>query len=590
MESVSTQMVAAAKLPMLNPNEFELWKMGIKQYFLMTNYALWEVILNGDSPPPTRSVDSVETPYPPTTIEEKLAKKNELKARATLLMALPNEHQHKFNSYKTANLSDAVIYFFFASQSNSSLLDNKDLNQIYPGVKGTETIGFDKNKVESYNYPRRCYFARECRASKHQENKNRETTRTVPVLETTSNALVSQCDGLGYDWSDQAEDGPINFALMDYTSSSSSSSDSEVSSYSKECLKSYETLKEHYDNLTKDFNKSQFNLGNFMPPKPDLVFANEYVVSEYVTSLSGITKIEVKTSESKPKTVSAPIIEDWRKLRKKTKVPHIEPQTKESVPTTSNDPLPSGEDRSYRNVKQSTKVAENEVSTADLVTTAEIKVAKPKARGVIVQKPSEFRTTSSSQPSQLLQAKDKGKRIMVEPEKPLKKKDQIAFDEEVVRKLKAEMKAKMEDEERIAREKYEANMAEKLENEDDSADLKRCLEIVPEDYDDVTIEATPLSLKSPTIVNYKIYKEGKRSYFKIIRADGNSQSYLTFGKIFKNFNREDLEVPWSIVKERFKKTKPVDDMDNLLFQTLKTMFEDHAEDNIWRYQQGIVKV
>nr|GEZ21195.1 hypothetical protein [Tanacetum cinerariifolium] len=275
-------MVAAAKLPMLNPNEFELWKMGIKQYFLMTNYALWEVILNGDSPPPTRSVDSVETPYPPTTIEEKLAKKNELKARATLLMALPNEHQHKFNSYKTANLSDAVIYFFFASQSNSSLLDNKDLNQIYPGVKGTETIGFDKNKVESYNYPRRCYFARECRASKHQENKNRETTRTVPVLETTSNALVSQCDGLGYDWSDQAEDGPINFALMDYTSSSSSSSDSEVSSYSKECLKSYETLKEHYDNLTKDFNKSQFNLGNFMPPKPDLVFANEYVVSEQI--------------------------------------------------------------------------------------------------------------------------------------------------------------------------------------------------------------------------------------------------------------------------------------------------------------------
>nr|GEZ62027.1 hypothetical protein [Tanacetum cinerariifolium] len=61
-------------------------------------------------------------------------------------------------------------------------------------------------------------------------------------------------------------------------------------------------------------------------------------------------------------------------------------------------------------VEQSTKVAEKEVSTADLVTNAgkvEIKAAKPKARGVIVQEPSEFRTTSSSQPSQLLQAKDK---------------------------------------------------------------------------------------------------------------------------------------------------------------------------------------
>nr|GEU53168.1 hypothetical protein [Tanacetum cinerariifolium] len=158
-------MVAAAKLPVLNPNEFEIWKMRIEQYFLMTDYALWEVIFNGDSPPPTRSIDGVETPYPPTTVDEKLAWKNELKARGTLLMALPNEHQLKFNSYKTAkslmeaikkrfrvntahgvsaansktnasnlrnidSLSDAVIYSFFASQSNSPQLDNEDLKQI----------------------------------------------------------------------------------------------------------------------------------------------------------------------------------------------------------------------------------------------------------------------------------------------------------------------------------------------------------------------------------------------------------------------------------------------------------------------------
>nr|GEU47212.1 hypothetical protein [Tanacetum cinerariifolium] len=53
--------------------------------------------------------------------------------------------------------------------------------------------------------------------------------------------------------------------------------------------------------------------------------------------------------------------------------------------------------------------------------------------------------------------------------------------------------------------------------------------------------------------------------------------------------REDLEVLWSIVKARFNKTKPVDDMDNLLFQTLKIMFEHHVEDNIWKYQQGLAK-
>nr|GFC17664.1 hypothetical protein [Tanacetum cinerariifolium] len=133
-----------------------------------------------------------------------------------------------------------------------------------------------------------------------------------------------------------------------------------------------------------------------------------------------------------------------------------------------------------------------------------------------------------------------------------------------------------------ARDELEKESAkrQRLEKEDDSAKLKRCLEIVSEDDDDVTIEATLLSSKSPTIVDYKIYKEEKKSYFKIIKADGNSQSYLTFSTMFKNFNREDLEVLWSIIKERFKKTKPTDDMDNLLFQTLKTMFEHHAEDNI----------
>ncbi|GJS26598.1 hypothetical protein Tco_0487218 [Tanacetum coccineum] len=102
MEAGSSTMVTAAKLPVLNPGEFELWKMRIEQYFLMTDYALWEVIVNGDSPPPKRTVDGVEQTYPPTTAEEKLARKNELKARGTLLMALPNEHQLKFNTYKCA--------------------------------------------------------------------------------------------------------------------------------------------------------------------------------------------------------------------------------------------------------------------------------------------------------------------------------------------------------------------------------------------------------------------------------------------------------------------------------------------------------
>ncbi|GJV18539.1 hypothetical protein Tco_1367559 [Tanacetum coccineum] len=82
MESVSAQVVVAAKLLVFNLNEFELWNMRIEQYFLMTDYALWKVIVNGDLPIQKRIVDGVEQTYPPTTTEEKLARKNELKAIA----------------------------------------------------------------------------------------------------------------------------------------------------------------------------------------------------------------------------------------------------------------------------------------------------------------------------------------------------------------------------------------------------------------------------------------------------------------------------------------------------------------------------
>ncbi|GJY10890.1 hypothetical protein Tco_0379075, partial [Tanacetum coccineum] len=136
----------------------------------------------------------------------------------------------------------------------------------------------------------------------------------------------------------------------------------------------------------------------------------------------------------------------------------------------------------------------------------------------------------------------------------------------------------------------ESSKKQKLEEDKEVEELKQCLEIVPYDGDDATIDSTPLSIKYPTIVDYKIYKEGKKSFIQIIRADGNSQMYLTFGKMLKNFNREDLEVLWSIVKAIFKKTEPVNYMDNFLILNLKTMFEHHVEDNVQKNLQGLVKV
>nr|GEU41242.1 putative reverse transcriptase domain-containing protein [Tanacetum cinerariifolium] len=105
----SPQVIFATKLPILNPNEFDLWKIRIKQYFLMTDYSFWEVILNGDSPAPTRVIKGVLQLVAPTTAEQRLARKNELKAHGPLLMALPDKHQLNFNTHKEANtLMEAI--------------------------------------------------------------------------------------------------------------------------------------------------------------------------------------------------------------------------------------------------------------------------------------------------------------------------------------------------------------------------------------------------------------------------------------------------------------------------------------------------
>ncbi|GJU98411.1 hypothetical protein Tco_1327682 [Tanacetum coccineum] len=76
--------------------------MRMEQYLQCIVYTLWEIVENGNAPIVTKTIDGKETVIPPTSVEEKAQRRAELKARSTLLMALPNEHQLKFNSYKDA--------------------------------------------------------------------------------------------------------------------------------------------------------------------------------------------------------------------------------------------------------------------------------------------------------------------------------------------------------------------------------------------------------------------------------------------------------------------------------------------------------
>ncbi|GKE19475.1 hypothetical protein Tco_1427052 [Tanacetum coccineum] len=109
MDQDSAHMVVASKVHMLKPGEYEIWRLRIEQYIQMIDYKLWEVIKNGATLPRTTTVKGVVTDMPITTIEEKAQRRLEVKARSTLMMGTPNEHQLKFNSIKDAKkLLEAV--------------------------------------------------------------------------------------------------------------------------------------------------------------------------------------------------------------------------------------------------------------------------------------------------------------------------------------------------------------------------------------------------------------------------------------------------------------------------------------------------
>ncbi|GJR57145.1 ribonuclease H-like domain-containing protein [Tanacetum coccineum] len=235
MDQDSAHMVAASKVPMLKPE-------------------------NGATLPKTKIVEGVMTEMPITTAEEKAQRRLEVKARSTLMMGIPNEHQLKFNSIKDAkklleavekrfvnaanstnidNLSDIVICAFFASQPNSPQLVHEDFQQIHPDDMEEMDLRW---QMAMLTMRARRFLKNTGRALRNQDNKNKENSRrSVPVETSTSTALVSS-DGLGgYDWSDQAEKGP-NYALMAF---SYSSPDSEVSNDSI-CLESVDKKLEVY--------------------------------------------------------------------------------------------------------------------------------------------------------------------------------------------------------------------------------------------------------------------------------------------------------------------------------------------------------
>nr|GFA34206.1 hypothetical protein [Tanacetum cinerariifolium] len=125
------------------------------------------------------------------------------------------------------------------------------------------------------------------------------------------------------------------------------------------------------------------------------------------------------------------------------------------------------------------------------------------------------------------------------------------------------------------------------EEAQEAKDLRKRLEVVDDEDDDVFIKATLLAQKV-LVVDYQIVLVDNKPRFKIIKADETHQLYISFTTLLKNFDREDLESLWRIVKEIFSTSKPTNFLDEYLLLTLKTMFEEpDGQAAIWRNQKSV---
>nr|GEU42564.1 retrovirus-related Pol polyprotein from transposon TNT 1-94 [Tanacetum cinerariifolium] len=322
----AAHMIVDSKAPMLKPGELKLWR----------------------------------TVIPPTTTDEKLQRRNEVKARSTLMMGLPNEHQLKFNSIKDAKSLLAAIKKRFGGYAvvvwrNKPDLDTLSMDDLYNNLKiyeakvkgissstNTQNMAFVSsslnnsnsnngvNTAQGVNTANRVNTA-SSQAPRGQDNRSRNVTRKIVPLETPNSSALVSCDRLGgYDWSDQAEEGPTNYALMAYSTLSASSSDSERLDLAKAEKEGIQLNVNKLENASKSLNKiiecqivDNYKKGlgyNVVPPPYTCLFPplKSDLSSTGLEELFNEPKIEKSKDksnevehESLKKPSDAPIIEDW---------------------------------------------------------------------------------------------------------------------------------------------------------------------------------------------------------------------------------------------------------------------------------------
>nr|GEW12457.1 retrovirus-related Pol polyprotein from transposon TNT 1-94 [Tanacetum cinerariifolium] len=259
---------------------------------------------------------------------------------------------------------------------------------------------------------------------------------------------------------------------------------------------------------------------------------------------------------------------------------------------------------------------------AATITAALVRVVAASTRrrkGVVIRDPEKESTTKIP-----AETKSKVKGIMVEEPKPMKKKQQVEIDEDkeakedsyvqryqVMKKrpqTEAQARRNMimylknvagfrldyfkgmsyDDIRPIFEAKFNSNIEFLLKSKEQIVEEEnRAIESINETLAQKAAKKRKLNEEVP-VVDYHIIQLNNKPLYKIIRADGTHQLYVSFITLLKNFDREDLESLWSIVKERFSTSKLNNFSDDYLLTTLRAMFErPDGQDRVWKSQRSV---
>ncbi|GJT41856.1 putative ribonuclease H-like domain-containing protein [Tanacetum coccineum] len=149
MDLENTQNNSLAKLPLLKQGEYYTWRLRIESFIQLQDYALWEIIKEGNSFKPeartTTNKDGTSTMIIPgaVTAEQKILKKNDLKARSILMMTLPSEHLLTFNKHKDAKSLFKAIEARFGGNEATKKTQKTLLKQMYETFNASSSESLD---------------------------------------------------------------------------------------------------------------------------------------------------------------------------------------------------------------------------------------------------------------------------------------------------------------------------------------------------------------------------------------------------------------------------------------------------------------